>query len=248
MNISETKILITGGGRGIGNYLAQNLAGKASKVFILDNNEELLSSIKQDDKLMTFTCDVTNPESVKTTINGIFQEHGGVNVLINNAGIIHNELLINFLSKEDKKHSISNWNKIVDVNLNAVFYVTSSFVENMVAKKMNGVIINISSISAQGNVGQSAYSATKAAVEALTKTWSKELGMFKIRSTCIAPGFFETPSTRESLNENMLNKWQKSVPLARLGNLSELESAVEFIIQNDYFNGKILKLDGGLTI
>jgi len=248
MNLAESKILITGGARGIGNYLVQNLSEKAAKVFVLDNNEELLSSIKQSDKLFTYKCDVTNPENVKTTINSIFNEHGGVNVLINNAGIIHNELLINFLSKDDKKHGISSWNKVVDVNLNAVFYVTSSVVENMVAKKMNGVIINISSISAQGNVGQSAYSATKAAVEALTKTWSKELGMFKIRSTCIAPGFFETPSTRESLNENMLNKWQKSVPLGRLGNLTELESAVEFIIQNDYFNGKILKLDGGLTI
>jgi 3-oxoacyl-[acyl-carrier protein] reductase len=248
MNIAESKILITGGGRGIGNYLVQNLAAKADKVFVLDNNEELLATIKQNDKLLAFKCDVTNPENVKAIINGIFQEHGGVNVLINNAGIIHSELLINFLSKDDKKHSISNWNKVVDINLNAVFYVTSSVVENMVAKKTNGVIINISSISAQGNLGQSAYSATKAAVEALTKTWSKELGMFKIRSTCIAPGFFETPSTRESLNENMLAKWQKSVPLARLGNLSELESAVEFIIQNDYFNGKILKLDGGLTI
>ncbi len=87
----------------------------------------------------------------------------------------------------------------------------------LILKKQKGLIINISSISAQGNTGQSAYAASKAAVEALTKTWSKELGMFKIRCACIAPGFFDTPSTRESLTENMLSKWQKSVADRKIG-------------------------------
>jgi 3-oxoacyl-[acyl-carrier protein] reductase len=196
--------------------------------------------------LHKYVCDLT--EAVSKVISEIFNTNSGINVLINNAGIIHNEPLINLLQREDKKHSIKNWNKVIDVNLNSVFYVTSNVVDQMVAKKMKGVIINISSISAQGNIGQSAYSATKAAVEALTKTWSKELGMFKIRSVCIAPGFFNTDSTRESLNENMLKKWEKSVPLGRLGELSELVSAVEFLIQNEYYNGKILRVDGGLTI
>jgi 3-oxoacyl-[acyl-carrier protein] reductase len=181
-------------------------------------------------------------------IKEIFDLAGGINVCINNAGIIHSEPLINILSRTDKKHSISNWQKVIHVNLDAVFYVTSNVVENMVLRKGKGVIINISSISAQGNAGQSTYSASKAAVEALTKTWSKELGMFKIRCACIAPGFFNTPSTKESLSENMLGKWQKSVPIGRLGELDELLSAVEFIIRNEYFNGKILALDGGLTI
>jgi 3-oxoacyl-[acyl-carrier protein] reductase len=129
-----------------------------------------------------------------------------------------------------------------------VFYVTSNVVEKMILNKERGLIINISSISAQGNMGQSAYSASKAAVEALTKTWSKELGMFKIRCACIAPGFMDSPSTRESLSENMLSKWQKSIPIGRLGELDELLSAVEFIIRNDYFNGKVLALDGGLNL
>ena len=157
-------------------------------------------------------------------------------------------LLVNLLSKTDKKHSISNWNKVIDLNLNSVFYITSNVAERMILKKSKGVIINISSISAQGNVGQSAYAATKAAVEALAKTWSKELGMFNIRAVSIAPGFFDTPSTKESLNEHMLQKWQKAIPLGKLGQLEELLSAVEFIIQNDYFNGKTLAVDGGLTI
>jgi 3-oxoacyl-[acyl-carrier protein] reductase len=248
MNLSEANILITGAARGIGNFLAMNLAEEAAQVIILDNNAELLAQIPAKDNVHTYVCDVTDAAKVQETIEQVFEAHGGINVLINNAGIIHSEPLINFLSQGDKKHKAENWSRVIDVNLNSIFYVTSNVVEKMVAKKIRGVIINISSISAQGNIGQSAYSATKAAVEALTKTWSKELGMFKIRSTCIAPGFFDTPSTRESLNEATLKKWEKSVPLGRLGQLEELRSAVAFIIQNDYFNGKILPVDGGLNL
>jgi 3-oxoacyl-[acyl-carrier protein] reductase len=248
MELSEARILITGGGRGIGNFIAMGLLEQAAKVIILDNDETLLENLPDHPNLLKYPCDITKADSVETLIKDIFESHGGINVCINNAGIIHSEVLVNILSREDKKHKISNWEKVINVNLNAVFYVTANVTERMIASKKKGVIINISSISAQGNIGQSAYAASKAGVEALTKTWSKELGMFKIRCACIAPGFFDTPSTKESLNENMLRKWEKSVPLGRLGELQELLSAVIFIIQNEYFNGKILSLDGGLTI
>lgn len=248
MQLSESRILITGGGRGIGNFIATGLLEKVAKVIIIDQDLQLLNDLPAKDNLVKYHCDITNAADVEKLVKEIFEKHGAVNVCINNAGIIHSEPLVNTLSRTEKKHSISNWQKVIDVNLNAVFYITSNVVENMVLKRGRGVIINISSISAQGNAGQSAYAASKAAVEALTKTWSKELGIFKIRCACIAPGFFNTPSTKESLSENMLAKWQKSVAIGRLGELDELLSAVEFIICNDYFNGKILALDGGLTI
>lgn len=248
MDISQARIIITGGAQGIGNFLALGLLKHVSKVFVLDVNESLLDQIPRHKNLRLLPCDLTNPEQVDKVISGIFQEEGGANVLINNAGIIHSEPLINLLSRPDRKHSISNWQKVVNVNLNAVFYTTASVVDQMVRAKERGVIVNISSISAQGNMGQSAYSATKAAVESLTATWSKELGMFKIRSVCIAPGFFDTPSTRESLSEAMLSKWEKAVPIGRLGELEELLSATRFLIENDYYNGKVLKLDGGLIL
>lgn len=248
MKLSETNILVTGAGRGIGHFIASGLLEQAAGVFILDNDEALLDQVQKHPRLRKYLCNVTKPEEVSRVIGDIFTSHGGVNVCINNAGIIHSEVLINILSKEDKKHSISNWEKVMNVNLNAVFYVAANVAERMIAGKKKGVIINISSISAQGNIGQSAYAASKAGVEALTKTWSKELGMFGIRCACIAPGFFNTPSTRESLNEHMLKKWEKAAPLGRLGELEELLSAVVFIIQNDFFNGKVIALDGGLTI
>ncbi len=249
MRINEAKILVTGAGRGIGKFLALGLIEKAAKVFVIDNNKQLTDDlIKSHPSLVVFEGDITDASVVEKTILEIFEKHGGINVCINNAGIIHSEPLVNLLSKTDKKHSIANWKKVIDLNLNAVFYISSNVVERMILKKEKGVIINISSISAQGNVGQSVYAATKAAVEALAKTWSKELGMFNIRAVSIAPGFFNTPSTKESLNEHMLQKWQKAIPLGKLGELQELLSAVEFIIQNDYFNGKTLAVDGGLTI
>ena len=248
MELSKARVLITGGGRGIGNFIATDLLNRAEKVFVIDNDEQLLNSMPVCENLVKLYCDITDAALVQKTIADIFMQHGGINVCINNAGIIHSEPLINLLSREDKKHSITNWQKVINVNLNSVFYVTANVAEKMIAKKEKGVIINISSISAQGNIGQSAYAASKAGVEALTKTWSKELGMFKIRCACIAPGFFNTPSTKESLNENMLAKWQKSVPLGQLGELEDLSMAVQFIIQNEYYNGKVLSLDGGLNI
>ena len=248
MQLSESKILVTGAGRGIGHFIAMGLLDKAAKVFIIDRDQQLLESLAIHEKLVCFHCDVTKAEEVEKVIAEIFELHGGINTCINNAGIIHSEPLVNFLSKAEKKHSIENWKKVIDVNLNAVFYISSNVAEKMIAKKEKGVIINISSISAQGNSGQSAYSASKAAVEALTKTWSKELGMFNIRCACIAPGFFDTPSTRESLSENMISKWQRAVPTGKLGELHELLSAVEFIITNEYFNGKVLSLDAGLNL
>jgi 3-oxoacyl-[acyl-carrier protein] reductase len=248
MELSQSKVLITGGGRGIGHFIATGLLDKAAHVVVIDQDAALLKEMPSWKNLSCYQCDITDPDAVTKVIDQVFEKDGGVNVCINNAGIIHSEPLVNILSKTERKHSIENWRKVINVNLSAVFYVTAAVAEKMISKKEKGVIINISSISAQGNMGQSAYAASKAGVEALTKTWSKELGMFKIRCACIAPGFFNTPSTRESLSENMLAKWQKSVAIGRLGELDELLLAVKFIIENEYYNGKVLSLDGGLNL
>ena len=248
MNLSDVNLLITGAGRGIGNYLAKEILESVNSLTVIDKDQALLDAFPKHERLFSYACDVADPKVVQEIIEKIFNKTPGINVLVNNAGVIHSEPLFNLLAAGDKKHSVENWQKIISVNLGSVFYVTSNVVEQMIARKSKGVIINISSISAQGNIGQSAYSASKAGVEALTKTWSKELGMFKIRCVCIAPGFFDTPSTKENLNEHMLKKWEKSIPLGRLGQLEELLSAVKFLIENDYYNGKIIQLDGGLTI
>jgi 3-oxoacyl-[acyl-carrier protein] reductase len=249
MNITESVILITGGAKGIGNFLAKRLAEIAEKVIVIDNDQESLKKIEQSSNIRPYYCDLTDHLEVNKTISEIYKKEGIVNVLINNAGLIHSEPLFNMIKKDDPKHSIENWQRTININLNAVFYTTVNVVEKMRQNRIkSGLIINISSISALGNMGQSAYSATKAAVESLSTTWSKELGMFKIRSVAIAPGFFDTESTRNSLTENILTKWEQAVPLKRLGHLEELYLSVKFSIENDYFNGKVISIDGGLTI
>ncbi len=249
MDIANQNILITGGGRGIGYALARDLARNANKVIVLDKEKELLDQLqKETPSIVAYQANLTDLNQVHSTVANIFSEQEKVNVLVNNVGLIHSEPLINILSKEDKKHSIDNWHKTIDINLNTTFYMTSHVVEQMVTKRQKGVVINISSISAKGNAGQSAYSAAKAAINALTVTWSKELGMFGIRCNAIAPGFFDTDSTHQALDESKIKAYQKNTPVGRLGKTDEIVDAIEFIIGNDFYNGSILELDGGLVL
>lgn len=249
MNIAEANILVTGGASGIGKALCSQLVTTAANVIVIDRNEEALAALKAEmPGIATYSADLTNYAKVQEVIDEIFATFGKLNVLVNNAGIIHSEMLINLLSRDNVKHSVENWHKTIDINLNAVFYVTSIVAEKMVKGRNKGVIINISSISANGNAGQSAYSASKAAINALTVTWSKELGMFGIRCNAIAPGFFDTESTRAALTEAKINSYKKATPTGKLGKTDDLVTAVKFIIENDFYNGAILNLDGGLKL
>jgi len=249
MKLSDAVILITGGANGIGKFMATRCQELGAKVIVIDKNKEALLLLEKEKNISGYACDLSNADEVESVIAKIFEVQKDINVLVNNAGIIHSESLFNMMNVDSPKHKIDTWKKTIDVNLNAVFYATVNVVSKMRANRVSsGLIVNISSISAQGNMGQSAYAASKAGLEALTKTWSKELGIFKIRSVAIAPGFLNTESTKQALSENMLKKWEQAVPLKRLGTLDEITSALIFVIENDYFNGKVLSVDGGLTI
>ena len=249
MNLSTANILITGGASGLGKTMATHLQGKVANVSVIDRNAETLAQLQQEyPGIKCYTSDLTDYAQTETVVADIFKEYGKLNVLVNNAGIIHSEPLVNILSRDDVKHSVENWRRTIDVNLNAVFYVTSHVTAQMVKSRSKGVIINISSISSYGNAGQSAYSASKAALNALTVTWSKELGMFGIRCVAIAPGFIDTPSTRAALTEAKITSYKNATPLRRLGSTEELLHSVIFIIENDFYNGTILNLDGGLKL
>jgi 3-oxoacyl-[acyl-carrier protein] reductase len=129
-----------------------------------------------------------------------------------------------------------------------VFYMTVCIVEKMITTRTKGVVVNISSVSASGNPGQSAYSAAKAGVNALTATWAKELSAMGIRFVAVAPGFTETESTKEVMSDAVLQEMIKKVPLRRLGKPQEIARGVVSVIENDFFNGKVIELDGGLVI
>lgn len=248
MKISETDIIITGGASGIGAGLVNSLKASARNIIVIDIDSGNLAKFGMEQNVAAFTCDLTNPEQTKKTIADVFYHFPDISILINNAGKIHSELMYNFLNKEEQTHSIQNWNKYLNVNLSSTFYTTLFVVEKMIQSRTQGLIINISSISAKGNAGQSVYSAAKAGVDALTVAWSKELSCFGIRTAGIAPGFFNTESTTVALSENILKKIIKEIPLRKLGELDDIEKAIRFIIDNDYFNGKIIELDGGLVL
>jgi 3-oxoacyl-[acyl-carrier protein] reductase len=169
-------------------------------------------------------------------------------VLINNAAVIHNEMLISFTAGGLKKHDFSSWNNIISANLTSVFNITSHVVFKMVNNRKKGLIVNVSSIASDGNIGQSAYSASKAGINALTVTWAKELASMGIRVAGISPGFTRTETTMNSMTESVVNEWIKKTPVKRMACPAEIVEGIIFIIKNDFFNGEILKLDGGLRI
>lgn len=248
MENQKRKIIITGANSGFGYFLADYLKDKADKLFLIDVNKEGLQKFNGLPEINLFQCDLTDYEQTTKVIKEIYETDPDTNVLINNAGIIHSELLINFFNRQDRRHSKENWERMLNVNLTTVFNCSVNVVDNMIRNKVKGLLINISSISANGNSGQSVYSAAKAGVNALTVAWSRELSMFGIRTAGIAPGFFDTPSTHTALKENIVKKIISEIPSKRLGQLEELAKAVEFIINNDYYNGKILEIDGGLVL
>ena len=249
MQLSNAKIIITGAGSGFGRNMAIHFAAQHAQVYAIDVNETTLSQLKSENFLIqTFVCDITDNNRVEKIIDEIFLTDGKTNVLINNAGIMKNGLLINMLKRPDGRHQIDLWHQVIAVNQHAVFYMTRAFADHMIKKRNSGVIINISSIAASGNAGQTAYSASKAAVESMTKVWAKELGAFGIRSVSISPGFIDTNGTRDALEEKMLNTWISKTPLKRTGNIKEIVAAVQFAIENEFLNGEVININGGLII
>ncbi len=248
MIVSKKNILITGGANGIGKAITQDLISKGAIIFVIDKSKSDLEVLKNNNNaIITYECDISDQHKLEETMNKIEKKAGVIDILINSAGIMHNEPLVKFEDGTMKVHSLDTWEKVIAVNLTGCFHVTSLVAKNMMLNRVKGLIINLSSISSKGNIGQSAYSVSKAGMEALTKTLSKELSFMGIRSTGIAPGFIDTPATRKAITDNQIKQLSKLTPANRLGEVNEIVSAVNMIIENDFFNGKIIEVDGGLV-
>ncbi len=249
MQLDNANIIITGAAAGFGKAMSLYFSANGSVINAIDINQKALNLLhKEDPSINIYHCDITDNKKVEKTVDSIFEANFGVNVLINNAGIMKSTPLVNLLTRPDSRHPIDLWNKVINVNQNAVFYMTRSVVNKMIRNRNKGVILNISSIAAQGNAGQTAYAASKAAAESMTKVWAKELGGFGIRSVAIAPGFMNTQGTYDALEEKILNNWIDKTPLKRTGEISEVVLSAQFCIENDFLNGEILKINGGLKI
>ncbi len=249
MNLSEAQVLITGGGRGIGRHLVERVVAEARRVAVFEKDETTIADLAAaHPAVRCYPCDVTDPGAVANAVAAMESDGFEIDVLVNNAGLVHSALLINMLEKKKRVHSAEAWQRVLAANLSSVFYVTGPVVDHMLKHRKKGVVVSISSISARGNAGQSAYSAAKAGVNALTRTWAKEFSGLGIRFVSVAPGFIDTLSTREALSDANLSKLKGQIPLRRLGEVEHIYEAVRFIVGNDYVNGTVLEIDGGLVI
>jgi 3-oxoacyl-[acyl-carrier protein] reductase len=250
MKVADSRVLLTGGGSGIGRFLVERLLADSAEVCVLELDAQRCAELREysTGRIQAWVCDVTDPVAVDATLQAVFDAGFEPNVLVNNAGLIHSEPLVNMLSRGDKAHSRDTWRRVLAANLDSVFFVTSRVVDRMLAKRTKGVVVSISSISARGNAGQSAYSAAKAGVNALTSVWAKELGAMGLRFAAIAPGFIDTPSTRAALSEAIVTKLKQQIPLRRLGELDSVYQSVCHAIENDYLTGTVLEVDGGLVL
>ncbi len=249
MDITGKNIIVTGGANGIGYRLVLDLLQEGANVCVIDIDQARLADLaSQRDRVITVDCDLTHALEVEACIESIFSKWQCIDILVNNAGVLHSSPLVSFSPDGIKKHLLGDWDKIISANLSSVFYITVCVAEKMLLKRTRGVIVNISSISANGNAGQTAYSAAKAGVNALTATWSKELGMFGIRTVGISPGFINTESTHKILRESAIKTITDKVPLRKLGEVHDISSGIISVIKNDFINGKVIEIDGGLTI
>lgn len=249
MNLKEKRVIVTGGVRGLGRCLVEKLIAYNAYVTVFDIDQQGLEALSQQQPgVACVVCDVSDAEQVASAMGSYHDENGAAHVLVNNAGILYSEPLVRIGVTGLERHGLEAWSRVLSANLNSVFYMTSLVVEKMVTTRTKGVIVNISSVAASGNAGQSAYSAAKAGVNALTATWAKELGVMGIRVVAVAPGFTETESTKVALTEAMLQETIKRVPLRRLGKPAEIADGIIAVLENDFFNGKVFELDGGLII
>ena len=251
MKIEGSVCVVTGAGRGLGHQIAVDLARDGARVFGCDINDHSFSAVenlvkKEQLDIRLSICDVTEEDSVVRFFEGIESTAGKLDVLVNNAGITRDGVLLKYREDRVDKLPLQDFQAVLEVNLVGVFLCAREAAAIM-AKQSRGVIINISSVSRAGNFGQTNYSASKAGVDAMTVTWSKELSRYKIRVAGIAPGYLNTEMVA-TVNPEVLEKIVDQVPVKRLGEPWEIASTVRFIIENDFVNGRILEIDGGLRI
>lgn len=247
MDISGKRVIITGGGRGMGKQFATDLQNLGAKPYVLDVLKENLDALENEFGISGQIVDVSNEGEVETFFADYTTKNGAPDILINNAGITSDALFIKQKGEEIKKFPFSNWNKVLNVNLTGVFLCAREAAFQMVKNGVKGVIVNISSISRAGNLGQTNYAATKSAVDAMTVTWSKELSRYGIRVGAIAPGYINTEMVSQ-IKQEVLDKIIKNIPVGRLGEMEEISQAVQFIIKNDFFTGRVFEVDGGMRI
>ena len=245
--------LVTGAAGGLGACFAVELLRAGAKVAAGDTNAAGLRRLAAEAEglpgaLMIGKLDVADEASVESFCTSAAGQLGGVNVLINCAGIVRDGTLLSRQEDRLAKLPLAQWRKVLDVNLTGPFLMTRELAAQMVEDGVqDGVIVNLSSIARAGNPGQANYAASKAGLDACTRTWALELAPYGIRVGGIAPGVADTPLLA-GISDDALTRLAGEVPLGRLAQPADIWQAVRFIIECDFFTGRILEVDGGATM
>jgi len=253
MDLKDKVIVITGAARGLGAAMAKRFAAKGCKLALVDLDADSIGDTVAEcettaSSVKAYGANVADEQQVINLFNQIVNDLGGLDGLVNNAGITRDALLVKFRDGEVlSKLSLEQWQSVIDVNLTGVFLCGREAAEHMIKLNSKGVIVNISSISRAGNMGQTNYSATKAGVQAMAVTWGKELARYGIRTGSVAPGFINTEMVA-GMKPEAREKLISGIPLKRMGEPDEIANAVEFIFDNDYFTGRIIEVDGMLRL
>jgi 3-oxoacyl-[acyl-carrier protein] reductase len=245
--MSEKRLaVVTGAARGIGRAIVLELLKQGRIVagldIIADQLAELETVVKEAGFTVITKCvDITDTPKFIETLESLATEHNGIGILVNNAGITRDNLLLRMSDEE--------FDKVLEVNLRAAFVAMRTAARSMVRNKF-GRIISISSVSGiMGNAGQTNYSASKAGLIGMTKTIARELAKKNITANCVAPGFIETEMTKK-LPEMVIEAAKQLIPLRRVGTVDDVAKAVAFLASDDaaYITGQVLPVDGGMAM
>ncbi|HAC05262.1 MAG: 3-oxoacyl-[acyl-carrier-protein] reductase [Gemmatimonadetes bacterium] len=242
--LADKVAIVTGGSRGIGLAIAESLADAGATIAVIGRNGE---RAKQAAAALSgaghqgYACDVADPFQVTDTVKAIQEGLGSVDILINNAGLTRDNLLMRMKDEE--------FDEVIATNLKGAFNFTRAVTRSMM-KKRDGVILNITSVVGLiGNAGQTNYAASKAGMIGMTKSVAKELGSRGVRCNALAPGFIRTDMTAE-LSEDQIESLQSLIPLGRLGETDDISGVVRFLVSPAarYITGQVLAVDGGMVM
>jgi 3-oxoacyl-[acyl-carrier protein] reductase len=249
VNLQNRVAIVTGGGQGIGAATAQRLAAAGAAVAVVDLVEENATSVvaqitESGGTAVAVTCDVSQEDQVAVAVERTVSELGPVGVLVNNAGVLRDNLLF--------KMTLDDWTTVIDTHLRGTFLFTRAAQASMVERRW-GRIVNLSSVAALGNRGQTNYSAAKAGLQGMTKTHAIELGQFNITVNAVAPGFVETPMIRQTAERQGrdFEAYKASVaernPMRRVAQPIDIANAIALLASEDagYINGQVIYVAGG---
>lgn len=246
MNASQDRwIVVSGAGGALGSAIAGHYAGLGRRVLALDRQFD--PARPATPQITARTLDLLSEQEVRQALTETIAGSNGISLLVNAVGLIWNEPLLAMRGAKFTTHGIDSWRRAIDANLTAPFVVATEVAARM-AKRGGGAIINFSSIASEGNVGQAAYSAAKAGIEGLTRAMAAELGPLDVRVNAVALGFIDVASTKAAVADEKLQQYATKTPLGRLGHVNDVIGAIEFLADNSFVNGAIVKVDGGIRL